>query len=300
MKLKSIILSLIFTTLFACSSDDPIIPSIDDENLVPVPAPAEMPVGKVWPLILVVGQSNAEGIGTKAEAPNWLQRNNYKSYDYFMWNKHQHAFKFYGIGSNTGSENNTSLNFTFDIFFARKYIDSYGGTLVAIKQSYGGCPISEKGSAFGARWTPHVDRIPKGDRSMVQELSVKIEEAKAYAQSKNAQLLPVAILFHQGESDSEDSERLADYNKNLTDLVASLRSMAGVKDLPVICGELKYAKNTPHVNKIFHEMSKKDPNFKTVIMANHQSPAHDMYHYGGVALEHMGSQMFEYYRQLKK
>lgn len=48
----------------------------------------------------------------------------------------------------------------------------------------------------------------------------------------------VAILWHQGEGDSDTSERAAAYREKFTAFLASLRRDAGLEDVPVVVGEL--------------------------------------------------------------
>lgn len=251
------------------------------------------------PIIIIVGQSNAEGYAPKETAPGWMSADNYSIPNYLMWNKSRLGFDTYQLGVNVGSENNSDTRFGFDIFFAKKYLDIYGGKLLAIKQTYPGIPISEKGSKCKARWNPDATKIPNGERSMVEELLKKISEAQSYAQKNNAKLKPIAILYMQGESDAEEYIRLNDFEENFKNLICCLRNMTGVNNIPIINAEIMYRNNNyKKVNEIFRLSQKVDPYLKTIKMDQNQTSIGDNLHYDRAAFEYMGNKMFEYLYEL--
>lgn len=252
------------------------------------------------PCIIVVGQSNAEGFAPYHSAPNWLKSNKGKLEDYAIWNRNTKTFNTYQLGVNVGSENNDDSRLGFDVFFAQKYIDSQNQTLLCLKQTMPGIPISEKGGERKARWTSHTELIPKGERSMFVELGDKLREANAYAKQCNATLELIAILFLQGEADADIPERLNDYNRNFLDLKEDLRTLVGNPDIPFINAELMYRNDQyKFVNSMYMKENKIDKQFQTVNMSQHQTSIGDNLHYDVNAHEHIGYSMFEYYLQLK-
>ena len=97
----------------------------------------------IIPLFIVAGQSNAVGAETQDHSPEWLVRGKLENYN--MWNPQQHAFSTYNIVGNNGGENGgTSGNFGFDIYFAKKWLDTYGTPIYACKVANGGTAIGYK------------------------------------------------------------------------------------------------------------------------------------------------------------
>lgn len=281
-------------------SDGIFLPEVPDTEEPEAPEEPQKPREfRNVPLLIVAGQSNADGEAPVNTAPSWLSDNDYKVDNYLMWNIHSRSFPTFQLGVNAGSEYYANSSFSFDPFFAKLYLEKYGDELFCIRQTLGGIPISEKGDGQQARWTAHINLIPAGERSMVNEIIWKLTEAKEYAEQNSLRLVPVAILFHQGESDTWPVERRNDYETNLTDLKEYLRKLLDVEDLPFICGEIfyrDYACNT--INDVFHKISQTDENFRCINMSQNQTYIGDRLHYDGAALEFMGTDMFRCYEEI--
>ncbi|WP_264552672.1 sialate O-acetylesterase [Flavobacterium sp. N2038] len=295
--MKSQIIKFIFTLIlvisYSCSNDNSQQTNLEEPNI-------DKPQISV-PFIIVVGQSNAEGYAPYSSAPLWLAGNNYELNGYSIWNKDRKIFQEFQLGVNVGSELNSDTRFGFDIFFAKRYIEEFNKPLLCIKQTLGGIPISEKGSGQIARWQASVNLIPKGERVMVLELAQKIKEAQDYAKKNNIKLIPIAILYLQGEADANHSRRLADYKNNFLILKSYLRNLAGNNKLPFINSEIFYRDNKyKKVNSIFKELNLNDPFFKTVNTSGNQTSIGDNLHYDAAAFEFIGNTMFNYYLDLKK
>lgn len=290
---QSNICFLLFFSLSSCIIDVPSTIHIKPEV-------TNTKMDKVVPCILVIGQSNASGRAPIETAPIWLKNNNYLIEKYSVWNKNTMSFQTFQLGVNVGSENNADTYFGFDVFFAQKYIENYQETLFCIKQTLGGVPISEKGSARPGRWNPNTEIIPKGERKMVDELSAKLVAATNYAKKQNSELRLIAILFHQGESDADDPYRLNDYDVNFRNLIKYLHSLTNNDTIPIIGGELLYnGVSYDKINEIFLSYSLTDPNFKLVNMKYHQTHVGDNLHYDSNAFSYMGGEMFDYYVDMK-
>lgn len=284
--MKGLIILLIITFIISCSNDGSYSSPKIEGSL---------------PVIIIVGQSNAEGYVPMEMAPEWLSSNNYKMDNYLMWNRNKLGFDTYILGTHVGSENNSDTRFGFDIFFAKKYIETYKSQLLAIKQTYPGIPISERGSQCVARWNPDVEKIPMGERRMVEELAKKISDAQLYALKNNVKLIPIAILYMQGEADAEETVRLNDFEENFKNLTYYLRNIAGVDNIPIINADIMYRNsNYKKINEIFHLIDKIDPFLKTVRMEQNQTSLGDNLHYNKDAFEYMGYKMFEYYQEMNK
>ncbi|MDO5837122.1 MAG: sialate O-acetylesterase [Methanobacterium sp.] len=252
------------------------------------------------PCIIVIGQSNAAGYAPQESSPFWLKHDDYMMKDYLVWNRYAKKFQPYRLGYNVGSEDNSDSHFGFDIFFAQNYIDKYEGTLLCIKQTLDGVPISEKGSSELARWNPISELIPRGERNMIQELKIKMKEADDYSLKNDFKLIPIAILLHQGEGDASEVVRLNDYEENFKKLIAYLRNEIISDTIPIINGEIFYINdNFKRINSIFHSYSQSDNKFMTVSMKEYQTSIGDNLHYDARAHEYLGKKMFEYFELMK-
>lgn len=273
--------------------------SCSQDNLSP---PDQVIISGEYPLIIVLGQSNAEGLASKDAAPNWLADNNYILDDYIIWNKDYNYLSLYELGRNVGSNNNADSRFGFDIFFAKQYLNYYGGKLICLKHTLAATPISEKGDDYRVgRWQPNVSLIRPGERRLVEEFEQKLNNVRIYASKNNLILKPIAILYHQGESDATNQLRLADYKVNLTSLIICLRNILKIKEIPIINADIMYKNdNFKNINTIFRELNDTDPYLKTVDMSKHQQHLGDTIHYNANSFEYMGDKMFEYYQLLNK
>ena len=258
-------------------------------------------VGNHSDLIIVAGQSNADGRAEKADAPQWLVDMNYKIDGYMMWNRINKRFQPWELGVNTGSYENNKNQFGFDIFFAKKYLDANPGKkLYAVKETGGGIPISPiraSGETRSACWTPKIETIPSGENSMCLQLIERLSEALAWSRDHGIVLLPQACLWHQGEADMTN-ERRPVFKENLQELLAWMRGIWGTPALPIINGAISDYYDTTYptdsANKVFGELNAVDDYFKTVSMTGQATI--DGVHFTAAGYEHMGNEMWNYYQ----
>lgn len=253
-------------------------------------------------LIIVAGQSNADGRANKSEAPQWLIDMNYKIENYMMWNPIAEQFQSWELGVNTGSEDNASNQFGFDIYFAKKYLEAYPTKkLYAIKQSVGGTPISPLRASGETRdycWTPIPELITDGGISMCNQLLEKIKKVYLYASSNNIKLTPQTLLWHQGEADMTEI-RASYFEDNLKGLLSWMRGIWAAPALPIINGQISSYYDsewqpTYSANKAFAALNSIDAYFKTVNMEG-QAMQSDNVHFAAEGYEHMGYTMWDYY-----
>ncbi|OJV86367.1 MAG: hypothetical protein BGO34_05120 [Bacteroidia bacterium 44-10] len=123
---------------------------------------------------------------------------------------------------------------------------------------------------------------------MIQELKIKMKKAEDYSLKNKFKLIPMAILFHQGEGDASEVVRLNDYEENFKKLIGFLRNEID-DTIPIINGEIFYINdNFKIINSIFHSYSKSDNKFMTVCMKENQTSIGDNLHYDVSAHEYMG------------
>ena len=111
---------------------------LGNDSLLQYKRGVAMNIGDYNPLIFVAGQSNADGRGEKANAPQWLVDMNYKIDNYMMWNRIAGKFQSWELGVNTGSYENNKNQFGFDIFFVKKWLDANPGKKIICYQRNGG------------------------------------------------------------------------------------------------------------------------------------------------------------------
>ena len=259
-------------------------------------------------LIVVAGQSNADGRAPLNSLPSNVLEPGNKLENYMVWNKTNNSFQPYQLGANTGAENNADVRFGFDIFFAKAFIQANPTVkLYCIKQTVGGVPITEKGFSDGRnrfyRWQPKTELIAPGDKSMCLELQEKYSKAKRYAIDNNIDLISIAVLYHQGEGDADRAKAggITDYAENLSNLKSWFRVLLSDGKLPFINGTImhNYSPDYSLINDIFAGLCVSDKKMRTVDMSEHQTSLVDNLHYDASALQYMGTRMYDFYNDLK-
>lgn len=262
---------------------------------------------EVQPLIIIAGQSNADGRELKANAPAWLVSDDYKIPGYKMWNKSSGKFEDYEVGVNDGSYGDTPDRFSFDVYFAHQYlIDNPTKTLYAIRQTVGGIPITELGSDAGStrlyRWQPRTDLIPSGENSMCEELVSKIKDAITYCYLNSIEIMPIAVLYHQGEGDADRASDggVTAFPQNIKNLISWFRGLFCTPLLPFINGYIMatYSTDYEDINAIFDNINILDAYSKTVDMTGHYTSIGDGLHYNEAALSYLGGEMYNFYKAL--
>ncbi|MBR2930060.1 MAG: sialate O-acetylesterase [Clostridia bacterium] len=109
-----------------------------------------------------------------------------------------------------------------------------------------------------------------------------------------------AIIWHQGESDSETDP--IEYKKNLKIFFTELRAALGDPELPIIAGELAHtitpnwycSRTWPTINRILHELEDELPAF-AVAPADGLELKEDGIHFNSVSLREFGKRYLEKY-----
>lgn len=256
------------------------------------------------PLIIVAGQSNADGRIPYTNAPAWLSANNYAINNYMVWDTATLTFKTYNVlgmtgngGAIAGSDGTGENKFAFDAYFAHSFLAQYGGSLYMIRQTLGGIGIQNQPTTGTRNWTwqPDIASIVPGCNSMCLALMEKIQAAYEFAKGQNLKLLPIAILWHQGENDAT-ADRIGYFKQNLSNLITWIRGLFLAPTLPFINADINNADTyTAQVNAIFRELNDLDEYMKTIDMSGH-STTMDGVHFDVSAIQYMGEQMFNAYQ----
>ena len=253
------------------------------------------------PLIIVAGQSNADGRIIYTSAPSWLANNNYKIDNYKVWDTNTNTFQTYDVlgmtgngGATAGSDGTGENKYAFDAQFAHDWLSEYGGELYLVRQTLGGIGIEDEPTTGTRNWTwqPDIDNIVSGCNSMCLALMNKVLNAMSYARQQGIFLVPLCILWHQGEHDAT-SEYVSSYKQNLSNLIMWMRGLLLTPTLPFICAYINnnYNEYYHQVNEIFSELATADEYMTAIDMAGHYTML-DNFHYDADAIAYMGNEMF--------
>lgn len=260
------------------------------------------------PLVIIAGQSNADGRVPYTSAPEWLSDNDYSLENFSMWTGTD--FAEYNVRTNNGASvssggDGTGVDkFGFDVFFAKEFVEKYG-ELYAIKQAIGGVGFEDytNRSNVNYTWCPFIGRIEEEYgvevTYCVLSLIEKYNRALAWAEANNKTLLPVAILWHQGEHEAS-SQFIPKYKNNLECALSFLRGVFGMPEIPIISGDIikDYNSYAPSVNEILHDVGDEDSHMRVVSMEGHYTSLGDDLHYDAAACEYLGGKMFDYYEEI--
>lgn len=253
------------------------------------------------PLIIVAGQSNADGRIIYTDSPTWLANNNYGINNFLVWDTASRAFQTYNVmgmtgngGATAGSDGTGENKYAFDAQFAHDWLQLYGGKLYMVRQTLGGIGIENQPTTGTRNWTwqPDIDNIVSGCNSMCVALMNKVLAAIDYAYQQGVILVPICVLWHQGENDSVEG-RVNRYKQNLSNLIMWMRGLFLAPTLPFICGEVNELNSAGYaqINSIFAELAEADDYMSVVSMAGHYTTLDDV-HFDASAIEYMGNQMF--------
>lgn len=124
---------------------------------------------------------------------------------------------------------------------------------------------------------------------LLNNLTNKIELAKTYGIIK-------AILWHQGESDTNDQSLIENYDKNLTILFSKFRQFTDNSQLPIIIGELgSYSNNRENWKKLNDKIirySKTDSKVK-IVKTSDLTDRGDKLHFDSKSIRVLGKRYAE-------
>lgn len=262
----------------------------------------------VLPFVLIVGQSNADGRCTTSDAPSWLSSAGYAIEGYKMWNDSTKQFLTFsvttnnGAGTANGSTSTSNQTYSFDAYFAHAYLAQYGGQLYALKHTIGATPIHRMPTSgtVKASWNPDIKSFPSGCRPLLAELVGKLKSARGWASAGGKALFPIAILWHQGETDGDNNDYQY-YQADVANVFGFIRGCLGAQNIPILTGYLneQYKSAYQQINNILESLAVQDKYLKVVDMSDHfTGRSGDLVHYNESAISYMGEQMFADYNTL--
>lgn len=260
------------------------------------------------PVILVAGQSNADGRVPTADLPEALRQ-----YDYCLWS--------YGSGdfeTATGrfspyaprvAKPGIEASWGFDALVYKRLEQLWKKPFYVIKHTDGGTAIdpSCKNSTHRLYWSADsvfldsTTSASHGGRSLLKAFEQQIDCCLPFL-PENYDIK--CLLWHQGESDAQAADR---YYDNLKAVIAHIRQhlvkVTGKKRydcLPVICGT--YARNsrmrTQQIVDALAQLQSDDPYFY-VVDASDLPLQRDRLHFNAAGALTLGQRYFEMMKKLK-
>ena len=253
------------------------------------------------PVILVAGQSNADGRVPLSDFPKDI------TYDYCQWS--------YGSGDfETAKGEFTNFfprvakpkierSWGFDAVVYHQLEQYWKRPFYVIKHTDGGtaidpsCPASTHGLYWSAdtAFFNHTTSASNGGRSLLKAFERQIDDCMPNL-PQNYDIK--CLIWHQGESDQQAGSR---YYDNLRAVIAHLRrhlyEVTGQRrylQLPVVCGT--YARESrqrsEQVVEALHRLEREDPDFH-VVDADDLTLLRDRLHFDAQGAEMLGCRVFE-------
>jgi len=258
--------------------------------------------GKRVPVILVAGQSNADGRVPLADLPEEL-----KTYQYCLWS--------YGSGdfeTATGqfspyaprvAKPKTEKSWGFDAVVYKRLEQLWKRPFYVIKHTDGGTAIDPtcKASTHGLFWSAdttflnHTTSASHGGKSLLKAFCQQIDDCLANL-PKDYDIK--VLIWHQGESDQSAADR---YEENLKAVVAYIRQHLVKKTgrkryakLPVVCGTFANdsRQGSPVVADALRRLANDDKNF-FVVEATDLTLLRDQLHFDAQGAQTLGQRVYE-------
>jgi hypothetical protein len=151
-----------------------------------------------------------------------------------------------------------------------------------------------------ASWNPNIKSFPSGCRPLLKELIDKLVSAREWASNNGIALLPIAILWHQGETDGDNNDYQY-YKNDVANVWGYLRGCFGAQNIPILTGYVneQYKAAYSQINDTLDSLALEDDYLKVVDMSDHfTGRTGDLVHYNESAISFMGETMFSNYNTL--
>ena len=222
--------------------------------------------------IIAAGQSNIDGRNSYSDLPAGFVNPNSKVH---FKNTENGAFAPFEVTD--GGQGN---DWSFDAIVYNLLTDSLHGNLSDIyvmKKSMGGTSIDPLG-ATDYHWTADYEFLESESASLLRSWEDIIRAGVA---SNGSSFDIKAVLWHQGEGDSQTEAVASRYYDNLKNMLAYIRGVVGNPRLYVFCGNMSLnATNLGYkqiINAAYTKLASEDPYLKVVDMSNAQ--LEDGYHF---------------------
>ena len=291
---------------------------------LPLSAMAQQTAKDTIQLYFLGGQSNMEGYGYTKDLPDSLDTTFENVYIFEgnpandeqpvggrgVWEPLQPG---HGTGfKSDGTTNTHSDRFGIELSFAKKLQQYYPGQKIAlIKYAKGGSSIDSLAAGRFGAWDPHY----KGQTGINQydhflaTLNHALNTNDLDGNGREDYLVPMGILWMQGESDGDKTEAIAqEYYHNLSQLMNLIRASLRTDDLPVVVGKISDSWNAPDgkvwdygelVQYAQEKFAREDGN-AAIIRSTRYYKYSDPWHYDSSGYIHFGEQFADVVHRLNE
>jgi hypothetical protein len=192
-------------------------------------------------VVLVGGQSNADGRADYTTGPTWLQDQIVDYVKNFDGTKLEDHYWCNDIGpTGTGESwvtSGASGKFGF-VDVATKILAETLENVVVCRVTEGSTRVDETYNARGSWHADYdaIDAINPATPKLLQELENKYNALVAYCEARGIKLNVVGLFWHQGESSA--SIGTADFQEDTEAVFAKVREFTGRPDLPIVSGTI--------------------------------------------------------------
>lgn len=255
------------------------------------------------PVILVAGQSNADGRVPLSELPNA-----YNSYQYCQWSYGSGDFETasgqFSPFSPRVAKPKIEASWGFDAVVYKNLEELWQKPFYVIKHTDGGTAIDTlcKRSTHRLYWSAdtaflnHTTSASHGGKSLLLAFERQIDDCLSTLSPQTSDIK--CLIWHQGESDCEAP---SNYYENLKTVIAHVRqhlvSITGRKryaKLPVVCGT--FAKGSrmrrQEVVDALHRLAEEDKHFY-VVEAEDLSLQRDRLHFDAEGAQTLGQRVYD-------
>lgn len=269
------------------------------------------------------GQSNMDGFGTTSDLPDSLNVE-FNNVWIFHGNPAPDEENYGGTGewdtlkpghgtgfSSYKANNKLSNRFGIELSFAKKLQELYPNEKIAlIKYSRGGTSIDSLAAWKLGSWEP--DYNGKNGINQYDHFLTTVRNAFAErdinGDGTDDYLLPMGIIWMQGESDSDKTEEIANkYYSNLKRLMDLIRASLHTDDLSVVIGKISDSHNDDDDGKVWdygelvqyaqEKYAKTDKN-AAIVRSTRNYDYSDRWHYNSEGYVDLGCKFAEALYQL--
>ncbi|NDV01849.1 sialate O-acetylesterase [Pseudoroseicyclus tamaricis] len=191
-------------------------------------------------VLLVGGQSNADGRVAVADGPAWLQGSLVPGVRAWTGERLEETYWLTPAEGTGASYVTTGASgcFGFADVAAKGLAEASGVDLAICRVTEGGTAVDPGANPRGS-WHADDAAIPAGTPKLLAALEARYAALAAWATARGVELVPVALLWHQGEASAASSGAV--FRAQTEAVFARVRAFTGQGALPVISGTISHA-----------------------------------------------------------
>ncbi|MGZ9811249.1 sialate O-acetylesterase [Pseudoroseicyclus sp. H15] len=247
--------------------------------------------GRRLRVLLVGGQSNADGRVALGDGPAWLQDGVVDGVSCWTGTRLEGSYWL----NPAGPEGNGASFVTSGSAGCFGFADVAAKELAAAMDDLVICRVTEGGTAVDPGINPrgswHADdvAIPAGTPRLLAALEARYAALLAWAGARGIEVEPLALLWHQGEASAASSSAV--FQAQTEAVFACIRAFTGAPELPVISGTVSHAsaQYAPAIEAAMQAIAASDP--AVVYRDNSAETLFDGLHFDAAGALAVGAQL---------